>query len=51
VLLDVTDVALGHSAKQRWNPTDKWVFSTSSYHPAIVDKETFDLVQTKIASK
>jgi site-specific DNA recombinase len=27
VLLDVENVALGHTSKMRWNPADKWVFS------------------------
>lgn len=30
VLLDVENVALGHTSKMRWNPADKWVFSEQS---------------------
>ncbi|MFE9914806.1 recombinase family protein [Micromonospora sp. NPDC005553] len=31
VLLDVDDVALGHTGVMRWNPRDKWVVSKD--HP------------------
>ena len=34
VLLDVDDVALGHITKMRWNPTDKWIWSEHTVHPA-----------------
>ena len=34
VLLDVENVALGHTAKLRWNQTDKWVCSEQARPPA-----------------
>jgi site-specific DNA recombinase len=45
VLLDVENVALGHTAKQRWNAVDKWVFSENQAHPLIIEKEDFDLAR------
>ena len=34
VLLDVHDVALGHTTKMRWNDQDKWIFSDAVVAPA-----------------
>jgi hypothetical protein len=51
VLLDVGNVALGHTAKQRWNPADKWVFSEQRAHPVIITKEDFDLAQATLAGR
>lgn len=45
VLLDVEDVALGHTGVMRWNPTDKWVVSQHVVHPPLVDQEDFDAAQ------
>jgi ABC-type nickel/cobalt efflux system permease component RcnA len=33
VLIDVHDVALGHTTRQRWNETDKWIYSEQIAHP------------------
>jgi DNA invertase Pin-like site-specific DNA recombinase len=41
VLLDVENVALGHTAKMRWNPADKWVFSEQIAHPPIIGTDDF----------
>jgi site-specific DNA recombinase len=51
VLLDVENVALGHTAKQRWNPADKWVFSEQQAHPLIIRKEDFELAQATLAGR
>jgi DNA invertase Pin-like site-specific DNA recombinase len=51
VLLDVENVALGHTAKMRWNPADKWVFSEQPAHPAITGKEDFELAQATLAGR
>lgn len=51
VLLDVENVALGHTAKMRWNPADKWVFSEQQAHPKIIDKEDFERAQTTLAGR
>ena len=51
VLLDVDDVALGHTTKLRWNETDKWVWSEHIVHPAIIDREAFDQVQALLGGR
>jgi hypothetical protein len=51
VLLDVENVALDHTARQRWNPEDKWVFSEQSAHPKIIEKEDFDRAQVTLAGR
>ncbi|MGH3251922.1 MAG: recombinase family protein [Trebonia sp.] len=45
VLLDVNDVALGHTTKQTWNDPAKWIWSEEPTHEALVDAESFDRVQ------
>ncbi len=42
ILLDVDDVAQGHTSVMRWNPTDRWIVSKTPVHPPIVDQTTFD---------
>jgi len=32
VLLDVADVALGHTTKMRWNEPGKWIWSERTAH-------------------
>jgi len=50
-MLDVENVALGHAARQRWSPADKWVFSEQQAHPLIITKEDFDLAQATLARR
>jgi hypothetical protein len=45
VLLDVEDVAMGHTSVMRWNPQKDWVVSRDVVHPVIIDADTFDEVQ------
>lgn len=45
ILLDVNDVAMGHTSVMRWNPQQQWVTSNDEAHPAIIDTETFDAAQ------
>ncbi|MEU4427882.1 recombinase family protein [Actinoplanes sp. NPDC024001] len=45
VLLDVEDVALGHTSIMRWNPGEKWVTSKAPSHEALVAQETFERAQ------
>jgi site-specific DNA recombinase len=33
ILLDVTDVALGHVARMRWNDDARWIYSDHVVHP------------------
>jgi site-specific DNA recombinase len=49
VLLDVDDVALGHTNVMRWNPSDKWLKSGAVVHPPLIDQDTFDRVQQILA--
>ena len=51
VLLDVENVALGHTAKMRWNPEDKWVVSQQAAHPLIIEKGDFELAQATLAGR
>ncbi len=51
VLIDVSDVALGHTTKMRWNDRSKWVFSDQIVHPPIIDDETFHRAQEILASR
>jgi site-specific DNA recombinase len=51
VLIDVEDVALGHTAKLRWNDSCKWVWSDKMVHPPIIDRETFDQVQVMVGGR
>lgn len=45
ILLDVDDVAMGHTSVMRWNPQNQWITSNDPAHPAIVDTETFEAAQ------
>ncbi|MFI6244432.1 recombinase family protein [Micromonospora sp. NPDC050795] len=49
VLLDVDDVALGHTGVMRWNPRDKWVISKEITHLPTIDEATFEQAQTLLA--
>jgi site-specific DNA recombinase len=51
VLIDVEDVALGHTTKLRWNESGKWIWSDKIVQPPINDRETFDQVQTMISGR
>jgi hypothetical protein len=51
VLLDVENVALGHTAKVRRNPEDRWVFSEQPAHPKIIDKADFERAQATLAGR
>jgi hypothetical protein len=45
ILLDVEDVAMGHTSVMRWNPKQEWITSNDAVHPAIIDTDTFDAAQ------
>src|SRR5262249_14222304 len=51
VLLDVDDVALGHTSVHRWNPTSKWVTSAQPAREPLVDQQTFDRVQLMFTTR
>ena len=51
VLIDVHDVALGHTTKMRWNDEDQWIFSEEIVHPLVIDDDTFKQAQQLLAVK
>jgi site-specific DNA recombinase len=51
VLLDVNDVALGHTSVQRRNQANKWVTSADVVHRPLVDQDTFDRVQRMLPTR
>lgn len=51
VLLDVNDVALGHTSTVRWNHQDAWVWSTEIVHQPLIDTETFEQVQAMLTGR
>ncbi|WP_281273821.1 recombinase family protein [Actinomadura pelletieri] len=51
VLLDVDDMALGHTTKLRWNDRDQWVWSERQAHEPLVSVEDFERAQTVLASR
>ena len=51
VLIDVNDVALGHTTKMRWNDGDQWIYSEKVVHPALVSDDTFAEVQQMLAGR
>jgi hypothetical protein len=51
VLLDVHDVALGHTTKMRWNDEDQWIFSEEIVHPPIIDDATFQRAQDLLTAR
>jgi site-specific DNA recombinase len=48
VLLDVDDVAAGHTSRRRWNPATNWVWSAEPAHQPLVSRETFQAVQARM---
>jgi site-specific DNA recombinase len=48
VLIDVDDVALGHTTKLRWNNPGQWLWSGKIVHPPIIDRQAFDQVQVLV---
>ncbi len=51
VLIDVHDVALGHTTKMRWNDQDRWIFSDEISHPPIIGADTFNRAQELMAAR
>ncbi|WP_218896237.1 recombinase family protein [Micromonospora purpureochromogenes] len=51
VLLDVDDVAMGHTGVMRWNPRDKWVVSKEITHPPLIDDATFEEAQALLSRR
>lgn len=51
VLIDVHDVALGHTTKQRWNDAGQWIYSEQIVHPPVIDGEIFERARLVIESR
>ncbi|GAA3147029.1 hypothetical protein GCM10010486_10950 [Nonomuraea roseoviolacea subsp. carminata] len=51
ILLDVENVALGTTTKQRWNTKDKWIWSERPVHDVIVSVEEYQRVQEVLATR
>ncbi|WUH98243.1 recombinase family protein [Spirillospora sp. NBC_00431] len=51
VLLDVNDVALGHTTKLRWNDHDQWVWSEQEAHEPLVSVDDFERAQATLATR
>jgi site-specific DNA recombinase len=48
VLLDVDDVAAGHTSRRRWNPATQWIWSAAPAHRALVSRAAFQAVQARM---
>src|ERR1700761_3673889 len=51
VLIDVEDVALGHTTKLRWNGSDQWLWSKKIVQPPIIDRNVFEQVQVLVSGR
>jgi DNA invertase Pin-like site-specific DNA recombinase len=51
VLLDVHDVALGHTTKMRWNEAGKWIYSDDIAQPPVLTDDTFRRAQDILAAR
>ncbi len=51
VLVDVEDVSAGHDTVMRWNSEDHWVWSAQPAHEALVTRDTFNVVQARLAGR
>ena len=49
MLIDVNDVAQGHTTKQTWNAPDKWIWSEKPVHEPLIDEEAFKQAQALLA--
>ncbi|WP_018788723.1 recombinase family protein [Micromonospora sp. CNB394] len=51
VLLDVDDVALGHTPVMRWNQRDRWIVSNELVHEPLIQQADFDRVQEMLGRR
>lgn len=51
VLIDVNDVALGHTTKMHWNEAGQWIYSENITHPPVVSPQTFAQAQQVLAGR
>ena len=48
VLVDTTDAALGTASRQRWQQRDAWAWSEDDAWPALVERELWDRVNSRL---
>jgi site-specific DNA recombinase len=51
VLLDVDDVALGHTPIMRWNHPDQWITSKELAHQPLIERAAFDQAQQMLTRR
>ena len=51
MLLDVNDVALGHTTKMRWNQAGSWIYSDKIVHPPVISTDVFGQAQDVLAAR
>ncbi len=51
VLIDVRDVALGHTTKMQWNEASEWIYSDEITHPPVITSATFSQIQDILAAR
>lgn len=51
VLLDIHDVALGHTTKMRWNEAGQWIYSEQTVHPVVIEEPDFRRAQDVLAAR
>jgi site-specific DNA recombinase len=51
VLIDIHDIALGHTSKMRWNDKDRWIWSDQPAHEPIIDTTIFEQAQARRAAR
>src|SRR5262249_19608556 len=50
ILIDVEAAALGRETRMRWTPPREWISSTARAHEPLVDDDTFEQVQIRLAA-
>ena len=50
-LFDLDDIAAGYITRQRWTDDEPWIFGPRDAHPALVDRDLWNDVAARIASR
>jgi hypothetical protein len=50
ILIDINDVALGHTTKLRWNDQGDWIWSENATHEALVSAEVYTQAQALLVA-
>ncbi len=51
ILMNVEDVAMGHTSVMRWNKPDQWITSKALAHEPLIDDDTFTRAQDILTSR